>query len=81
MKRYETSCGDCDGYTCATMEESAEGEYVKYGDVRQKLDMFGEMLSALRETRKAMQIAGGDLTCARLDGIITRARALQEAGK
>ena len=48
---------------------------------RQKLEMFDEMLSALRETRKAMQIAGGDLTCARLDVIITRARALQGASK
>ena len=48
---------------------------------RQKLEMFDEMLSALRETRKAMQITGGDLTCARLDGIITRARALREASK
>lgn len=48
---------------------------------RQKLEMFDEMLSTLRETRKAMQIAGGDLTCVRLDGIITRARALREASK
>lgn len=48
---------------------------------RQKLEMFDEMLSALRETRNAMQIAGSELTCNRLDSIITRARALQETSK
>ena len=48
---------------------------------RQKLEMFDEMLSALRETRNAMQIAGSVNTCNRLDAIITRARALQEAAK
>ena len=48
---------------------------------RQKLTMFAEMLDALRSTRKAMQIAGCERICIRIDSVITRARALQEAEK
>lgn len=81
MTRYEISCGDCDGSQIAVMSHSDAGEYVKYDDVRKKLEMFDEMLFALRETRNAMQIAGSVNTCNRLDAIITRARALQEASK
>ena len=81
MTRYEISCRECDGSQIATMSHSDVGEYVKYEDVRQKLEMFDEMLDALRCTRKAMQIAGSVHTCNKLDSIITRARALQEAAK
>ena len=81
MTRYEISCGDCDGSQIAVMSHSDAGEYVKYDDVRKKLEMFDEMLDALKCTRKAMQIAGSVHTCNKLDSLITRARALQEAAK
>ena len=81
MTRYEISCGDCDGSQIATMSHSAVGEYVKYEDVRQKLEMFDEMYDAMGWMRKAMQIAGSELTCNKIDSILTRASALQEAAK
>ena len=83
MNRYTcTTYRDPDGFeSYGEMVLDDTGVYIRYEDVLKKLEMFDEMLSALRETRKAMQLAGGDLTCARLDGIISRARALQEASK
>ena len=81
MKRYNPTAYMDDGIALVEMTEAADGKYIKHEDVRQKLEIFDEMLLSLRETRKAMQIAGGDFTCARLDRIITRARVLQEASK
>ena len=48
---------------------------------RQKLEMFDEMYDAMGWMRKAMQIAGSELTCNKIDSILTRASALQEVLK
>lgn len=82
MKRYDIGSATCvGGVIVPNVGESKNGEFVKFEDVRRKLDMFDEMMQCLRGMRKAMQIAGHPNICNKMDNIINRARALQEAVK